>query len=107
MVRIIAGRITPLLAAERGVAAIEYGIIVALISLAGVAAIPGLSQSLNSTLETVSEALQGYFEDGEEDPGAPGSPSSGEEAAEESPAGAEEGGKKGKKPKKPKKPKKD
>ncbi len=48
-----------LLRNEDGATAIEYGLIVALISIAAISAMSGLGDQLNTTFNTTSEAMAG------------------------------------------------
>jgi len=51
--------ISRLLQDEAGATAIEYGLIVALISIAAISAMSGLGQQLTSTFNTTSSAMAG------------------------------------------------
>lgn len=50
-------RLSRLIKNERAATAIEYGLIAALISIAGIAAMQGLGNKLNTTFNNVSNSL--------------------------------------------------
>ncbi len=52
------GKFTTLLKDESGATAIEYGLIAALVSVAAIAALTTMGQSLKAMFQTVANALQ-------------------------------------------------